>query len=137
MSEVSAAMLPLGLAPQVLPELDDLSLGGVINGYGIEGSNHLFSLFSDTCIAYELVLAEGSLIRAIVDNDYFDLFLVVPWLHGSIGLLVEDEFPLTPIKEYMKVTYSPVTINLDDIANRYLESFCLPPDDYKEKVTNM
>lgn len=91
MSEFSAAMLPLGLATQVLPELDDLTIGGVINGYGIEGSNHLFNLFSDTYVAYKLVLADGSLVRA-ADNDYFNFFHVVPWSHGSIGLLVGVEF---------------------------------------------
>lgn len=134
MSEVSAAVLPLGMAPQVLPELDDLTVGGVINGYGIEGSSHLFGLFSDTCVAYELVLADGSLVRATADNEYSDLFHAVPWSHGSIGLLVGAEFRLTPVKEYMKVTYSPVSGNLDEIASHYLESFRPPQKNQEEKV---
>ncbi|KAH9300034.1 hypothetical protein KI387_011617 [Taxus chinensis] len=123
MSEVSAAVIELGLAPEVLPELDDLTVGGVINGYGIEGTSHLFGLFADSCVAYELVLGDGSLVRATADNEYSDLFYAVPWSHGSIGLLVGAEFRLTPIKEYMRVTYTPVTGSLDDIASRYRLAF--------------
>lgn len=134
MSEVSAAVFRLGLAPHVLPELDDLTVGGCINGYGIEGTSHLFGLFADSCVAYELVLADGSLIRATADNEHSDLFHAVPWSHGSIGLLVGAEIKLTPIKDYMKVTYTPVTGDLDAIAKRFQETFQLPATSGQDKA---
>lgn len=32
-------------------------------GTGIESSSHIYGLFQHTCVAYELVLADGSLVR--------------------------------------------------------------------------
>ncbi len=32
-------------------------------GVGIETSSHKFGLFQHTCVAYELVMADGSLVR--------------------------------------------------------------------------
>lgn len=32
-------------------------------GTGIESSSHVYGLFQHTCVAYELVLADGSLVR--------------------------------------------------------------------------
>lgn len=136
MSEVSAATLRLGLAPAVLPELDDLTVGGVINGYGIEGSSHVYGLFAETCAAMELVLADGSLVRATPENRYADLFRAVPWSHGSLGLLVAVEFRLIPVHQYMRVTYQPVRGSLRDVAAAFKDSFC-PRDmdqDNKAKV---
>ncbi|CAM6088060.1 unnamed protein product [Calypogeia fissa] len=125
MSQVSAATLPLGLAPAVLPELDDLTVGGVINGYGIEGSSHIYGLFAETCTAFEIVLGNGRMVRATADNEYADLFRAIPWSHGSLGLLVGVEFKLIAVKEYMKVTYTPVHGSLNKIAQVYTDSFCL------------
>ncbi|KAJ7520657.1 hypothetical protein O6H91_19G015900 [Diphasiastrum complanatum] len=136
MSQLSAATIPYGFAPEVLPELDDLTVGGVINGYGIEGSSHIYGLFAETCTAYELVLADGSLVRATSDNEYADLFKAIPWSHGSLGLLVGVELRLLPIKDYMQVTYAPVTGSLQQIAQAYSDAFC-PRDldqDNPEKV---
>jgi delta24-sterol reductase len=124
MSELSNATLPLGLAPEVLPELDDLTVGGVINGYGIEGSSHIYGLFAETCTAFELVLADGTLVRATADNEYSDLFDAVPWSHGSLGLLVGVEFRLIEIKDYMRVTYTPVHGDLKDVAQAFCDAYC-------------
>ncbi|EFJ20835.1 hypothetical protein SELMODRAFT_417880 [Selaginella moellendorffii] len=136
MSQLSAATLPFGVAPEVLPELDDLTIGGVINGYGIEGSSHIYGLFAETCSAFELVLADGRVVRATADNEFSDLYKAVPWSHGSIGLLVGVEIRLIPVKEFMKVTYTPVVGSLAKIAEVYEDLFC-PRDldqDNPEKV---
>ncbi|CAM6099707.1 unnamed protein product [Calypogeia fissa] len=124
MSQVSSATLPLGLAPAVLPELDDLTVGGVINGYGIEGSSHIYGLFAETCTAFEIVLADGRMVRATSENEYADLFRAIPWSHGSLGLLVGVEFKLISVKEYMRVTYTPVKGSLKEVAQVYTDSFC-------------
>ncbi|KAL2650617.1 hypothetical protein R1flu_018745 [Riccia fluitans] len=124
MSQVSHETLKLGLAPAVLPELDDLTVGGVINGYGIEGSSHIYGLFAETCTAFEVVLADGTVVRCTKDNEYSDLFKAIPWSHGSLGLLVGVEFKLIPVKEYMRVTFTPVHGDLKKIAQVYTDSFC-------------
>ncbi|KAF6160798.1 hypothetical protein GIB67_035999 [Kingdonia uniflora] len=136
MGQISRATVPMNLSLAVVAELDDLTVGGLINGYGIEGSSHIYGLFSDTVVAYEIVLADGRLVRATKDNEFSDLFYAVPWSQGTMGLLVAAEIKLIPIKEYMKLTYTPVVGNLKDIAQGYIDSFA-PRDgdqDNPEKV---
>lgn len=79
MGQLSAVTVPLGFALEVVPELDDLTVGGLINGYGIEGSSHIYGLFQDTVVAYEIVLGDGKLVRATADNEFSDLFYAIPW----------------------------------------------------------
>lgn len=123
MGQITRTTVPMNLALAVVAELDDLTVGGLINGYGIEGSSHLYGLFSDTVVAYEIVLASGELVRATKDNQYSDLFYAIPWSQGTLGLLVAAEIKLIPIKEYMKLTYKPVRGNVRDLAQGYIDSF--------------
>ncbi|EFJ38460.1 hypothetical protein SELMODRAFT_139528 [Selaginella moellendorffii] len=124
MGQISRATVPLGVSLAVVAELDDLTVGGLINGYGIEGSSHIYGLFSDTVVAYEIILADGRLVRATADNEHKELFYAIPWSQGTLGLLVAAEIKLIPVKEYMKVTYIPVRGSLRDLAQAYIDSFC-------------
>lgn len=52
--------------------------GGLIMGTGIESSSHIYGLFQHTCVAYELVLADGSLVRCSpVRQNVILLFFVM------------------------------------------------------------
>ncbi|WVZ78103.1 hypothetical protein U9M48_025866 [Paspalum notatum var. saurae] len=133
MGQITRATCPMNLALAVVAELDDLTVGGLINGYGIEGSSHLYGLFSDTVVAMEVVLADGRVVRATKDNEYSDLFYGIPWSQGTLGFLVSAEIKLIPVKEYMKLTYTPVKGNLKDIAQAYADSFA-PRDGDPAKV---
>lgn len=136
MGQITRVTVPMNLALAVVAELDDLTVGGLINGYGIEGSSHIYGLFSDTVVAYEIVLADGRVVRATKDNEYSDLFYAIPWSQGTLGLLVSAEIKLIPIKEYMRLTYKPVVGNIKDVAQGYMDSFA-PRDgdqDNPEKV---
>ncbi|KAJ9549211.1 hypothetical protein OSB04_021754 [Centaurea solstitialis] len=123
MGQITRAMVPMNLALAVVAELEDLTVGGLINGFGIEGSSHLYGLFSDTVVAYEILLADGRVVRATKDNQYSDLFYAIPWSQGTLGLLLSAEIKIIPIKEYMKLTYKPVHGNLRDLVNGYIDSF--------------
>ncbi|XVF03051.1 hypothetical protein REPUB_Repub04eG0226900 [Reevesia pubescens] len=123
MGQISRVTVPMNLSLAVVAELDDLTVGGLINGYGIEGSSHIYGLFSDTVVAYEIVLADGRVVRATKDNEYSDLFYAIPWSQGTLGLLVAAEIKLIPIKEYMRLTYTPVVGNLKELAQGYMDSF--------------
>ncbi|KAK9076268.1 hypothetical protein SSX86_004601 [Deinandra increscens subsp. villosa] len=124
MGQITRLTVPMNLALPVVPELDDLTVGGLINGSGLEGSSHLYGLFTDTVVAYEIVLADGRVVRATKDNEYSDLFYAVPWSQGTLGLLTCAEIKLVPIKEYIKLTYKPVKSNtLKDVTKEYINSF--------------
>ncbi|KAH8949961.1 hypothetical protein BDL97_10G059500 [Sphagnum fallax] len=136
MGQITRMTVPLGLSLAVVAELDDLTVGGLINGYGIEGSSHIYGLFTDTVVAYELVLADGRLVRATCDNEYSDLFYAIPWSQGTLGLLVAAEIKLIKVKPYMKLTYTPLVGNLQEIAQGYNDAY-IPRDgdqDNPEKV---
>uniref|UniRef100_A0A7N0UK12 Delta(24)-sterol reductase n=1 Tax=Kalanchoe fedtschenkoi TaxID=63787 RepID=A0A7N0UK12_KALFE len=136
MGQITRVTVPMNLSLAVVGDLDDLTVGGLANGYGIAGNSHLYGLFSDTVVSYEIVLADGRLVRATKDNEYQDLFYAMPWSQGTIGLLVSAEIKLIPVKEYMKLTYKPVTGNLQELAQAYIDSFA-PRDgdqDNPEKV---
>ncbi len=45
-------------------------------------------LYQETIEAYEVVLADGSLVRATNDNEYKDLYHCLPWSHGTLGTSV-------------------------------------------------
>jgi delta24-sterol reductase len=56
-------------------------------------------LYQETILAYEVVLGDGSLIRATADENA-DLFQALPWSHGSLGFLVALELQLVKVKVY-------------------------------------
>ncbi|CAN6238954.1 unnamed protein product [Urochloa humidicola] len=133
MGQITKVTCPMNLALAVAPEFDDLTVGGLINSYGISGSSHIYGLFSDTVVSMEVVLADGRVVRATKDNEHSDLFYGMPWSQGTIGFLVSAEIKLIPIKEYMRLTYTPVRGTLKEIAQAYGDSF-VPRDGDRAKV---
>jgi delta24-sterol reductase len=75
---------------QVTPELDDLTVGGLINGFGVETSSHIYGLFQHICVSYEIVMPDGSLLHVTKENNP-ELFATIPWSHGTLGFLVAAE----------------------------------------------
>ena len=63
MGQLTHALLPLGYTIPVLPELDDLTVGGLVSGVGIETSSHRHGLFQYICVHFELVLADGTVVN--------------------------------------------------------------------------
>lgn len=133
MGQITKATCPMNLSLAVAPEFDDLTVGGLINSYGISGGSHIYGLFSDTVVSVEVVLADGQVVRATKDNEHSDLFYGMPWSQGTIGLLVSAEIKLIPVKEYMRLTYTPVRGTLKEITEAYADSF-VPRDGDPAKV---
>lgn len=59
MGKLTHALLPKGWTIPVVPELDDLTVGGLVAGVGIETSSHKYGLFQHICLSFEVVLADG------------------------------------------------------------------------------
>lgn len=55
-------------------------------------------LYQESIVAYEVVLADGTLVRATRDNEYSDLYYTLPWSHGTLGFLVALELQIIKIK---------------------------------------
>ncbi|XP_071117270.1 delta(24)-sterol reductase-like isoform X1 [Haliotis cracherodii] len=107
MGQVTAFLNPLGWTLPVLPELDDLTVGGLIMGVGIETSSHKYGLFQHCCESFQLVVADGSVVKCS-KTENTDLFYAVPWSYGTLGFLVSAEIKIIPAKKFVKIEYYPV-----------------------------
>jgi delta24-sterol reductase len=105
--QLTRTLNPMGYTLPVVPEMDDLTVGGLINGTGIESSSHKYGLFHEIITELELILGDGRVIIATADNEYADLFHAVPWSYGTLALLLSAKLKLIPCKEYVKLTYTP------------------------------
>ena len=45
-------------------------------------------LYQECVEAYEVVLGDGSVVRATRDNEYSDLYHCLPWSHGTLGKIL-------------------------------------------------
>jgi len=107
MGRLSRFLIARGYCLQVVPELDELTVGGLINGYGVETSSHKYGLVADTATAYEVVLSSGEVVTATPDNEYADLFHAVPWSYGALGFLVCATLRVRKAEKYVKLSYYP------------------------------
>lgn len=98
---------PKGYTLPVVPEMDDLTVGGLINGTGIESSSHRYGLFHEIVTEMELILGDGTVVVATADNEYKDLFHAIPWSYGTLALLLSAKLKLIPCKSFVKLTYTP------------------------------
>lgn len=125
MGYLTATLIPMGVCVPIVPEYDDLTVGGLVCGYGIEGSSHKYGLFYDEVVSMEIVLASGELVSATRDNEYSDLFYATPWSYGAIGMLVGIEMRLIKVEPFMKLTYYPVAGTISHIEKAW-KHFLVP-----------
>lgn len=117
MGQISATLAKLGWTIAIVPELDDLTVGGLVMGTGVESSSHIYGLFQHICESFELVLCDGS-VRKCSETENVDLFHAVPWSYGTLGLLTAVEIKIVPATKYIRMKYEPVR-GLDAIVKRF------------------
>ena len=105
--QLTRRLVPLGWTLPIVPELDDLTVSGLLLGYGIESSSHKYGLFADIIEACEVLIGDGTVVRAARDN-HSDLFHALPWSYGALGILVSIELRIIPCKPWVHLTYRPV-----------------------------
>ncbi|CAH1153510.1 unnamed protein product [Phaedon cochleariae] len=120
MGQLTATLNPKGWTIPVLPEIDDLTVGGLVMGTGIESSSHIHGLFQHICVSYELVVSDGSVVKCSA-NENSDLFWSVPWSYGTLGILTAVEIKMVPAKKYVRLTYEPVT-GLENVVKKFEEA---------------
>jgi len=101
-------------------ELDSLTVGGLIMGFGVETSSHKYGLFQHICLAFEIVTAEGKLIKCSATENP-ELFYQIPWSHGTLGFLVAAELKIIPIKKFICLHYQPV-YSLDNMVTQFQQA---------------
>lgn len=106
------ALTPKGWIIPIVPEIGDLTVGGLVMGGGIESTSHKFGLWQNICVRYEIVLADGSLVTCSRDENS-DLYYAIPWSYGTLGFLTAVDLMIIPYKPYIKLVYEP-TYSLDE-----------------------
>ncbi|XP_042237263.1 delta(24)-sterol reductase-like isoform X3 [Homarus americanus] len=106
--QATAFLVPRGYTLAVCLEVAEATLGGLAMGVGMTTYSHKIGLYQEGIVAYEVVLADGSLVKATKDNEYSDLYYTLPWSHGTLGFLVELELKIIKIKPHLKLEYIPV-----------------------------
>jgi delta24-sterol reductase len=115
MGQLSHYLIPKGYTLPVLPEMDDLTVGGLYMGVGIETSSHKYGLFNDSVISAELVLASGEVVTCGRNGPNKDLFDALPWSYGTLGFLTSVTIRIVPCKQYVAVQYIPCSTQSEGI----------------------
>lgn len=121
MGQLTGTLNKLGWSIPIVPELDDLTVGGLVMGTGIESSSHIYGLFQHICVSYDLCLASGNIIKC-TSHENSDLFAAIPWSYGSLGFLTAVEIQIIPINKFIKLKYELVT-GLDNICRKF-DEYC-------------
>jgi len=106
MGEITQFLNPRGFALSVQAEMDDLTVGGLCMGVGIETTSHRNGFLFETVEAYEIITADGDLVRCTREENP-DLFHALPWSHGTLGFLVAVELRIVRTKSHIKLDYEP------------------------------
>lgn len=106
MGQITDHLNRIGWTLALTVEMEDLTVGGLLMGMGLENNSHRYGMFHEICSAYEIVTSDGNLVRATATEN-FDLFRALPGSHGTLGFLVAAELAIVPCKKWLKVNYIP------------------------------
>ena len=113
-------------------EVEEATIGGLACAVGMTTASHVHGLLQETVVEFEIVLGDGTHIRARRDNEYADVWHAFPWSHGTIGLLVGLTLKAVPVTSYVKITYTPVTGQAAYCAKIREASLAAPAADFIE-----
>lgn len=99
-------LVSMGYTLPVVPELDTLTIGGLVMGGGIESTSHKYGLFHHLCKEYEVVTADGEVITAN-EKENEDIFHAIPMSYGTLGFVVKITLQILEYKPYIRLTYRP------------------------------
>jgi len=115
MGQLSHFLIPKGYTLPVLPEMDDLTVGGLYMGVGIETNCHKYGLFNDNIISAEVILASGKVITCDAKGPHKDLFRALPWSYGTLGFLASVTIKIIPCKKYVCIKYIPCSTQKEGV----------------------
>ncbi|MBI2667837.1 FAD-binding protein [Candidatus Woesearchaeota archaeon] len=107
MKQLVKETLKHNLLPRVVMEFPTITVGGAIEGAGLESSSFKCGQFNNCCKEYEIVTAEGSLIKASRTKNS-DLFYGKTGSYGTLGLLTLIKLQLVDAKKYVHLKYIPI-----------------------------
>ncbi len=110
--QVTRFLAERGYMLEVTLEIAEATIGGLALAAGMTTHSHKVGMLFETVLAYDVVLANGELVRATKD-EHQDLFRALPWSHGTLGLLVALELRIMPVKSHIRMRYVPARTQAD------------------------
>lgn len=104
MEQLVDAALPFDLIPPVVTEFKTITVAGAINGAALESSSHIYSQFNDICLSYEILLGDGSVIKASAEENS-DLYYGISGSYGTLGIILSVEIMLIPAPSRLVLEY--------------------------------
>eukprot|EP01084_Bolivina_argentea_P272968 464882_1 len=116
---------------KVIPEFKHITIGGAINGYGIESTSFKYGLLHNTVVAYEIIIFNHNA-SIITINRHHELFDILPGSFNTIALITAVQIELNKLPSisnsnssyYMHVKYQLIfnqTLMLQTIHYLYKE----------------
>jgi FAD/FMN-containing dehydrogenase len=99
------ATLPLGVMPQVVPQLKTITTGGALAGVGIEATSFRHGLVHDTLLESDVLLAGGEIVTCTADNPHRELFLGLPNSYGTLGYALRLRLRTQPVRRIVRVEH--------------------------------
>jgi len=114
--EIAEFLIKRNLMMCTTLEVKDATIGGLSMAVAMTTSSHKYGLLQETVLEYELIIADGRVVKARRDNEFADLFHAIPWSHGSLALLVSVTLKVCKVKPYVRVIYEPFNTLADSSA---------------------
>ncbi|KAF3361969.1 Uncharacterized protein PHSC3_001527 [Chlamydiales bacterium STE3] len=133
MEELVLSTLHYGLIPQVVPEFKGITVGGAINGAALESSSHLFGQFNDTCLSYEILTGDGSIVIAD-EKHHAALFYAVAGSYGTLGTVLSVKIKLMRATKYVRVNYRHFSSIRDAVKDLKELHLSVKPPDFLEAI---
>jgi len=104
-----------GLAPAVIPEFPDITVGGAVQGLAAESTCHRAGLFHEAVESLEVVLGDGRRVELTREHEP-ELFAAVPGSYGTLAILVGIRLRLVANRPWLRLTHRRSTV--EEIASR-------------------
>ena len=108
MDELVEATIRYGLIPPIVMEFPGITVGGGFSGTSGESSSFRYGLFDNIVNWVEIILGDGDIVIAS-SSEKVDLFRGSAGSLGTLGVVTLLEIDLIPSKEYVELTYFPIS----------------------------
>lgn len=105
--EVVAHLDKKGLELETAIEMKGATMGGLVLAIGMTTHSHVAGLMSDIVECYDIVTADGKLIKVTKDGEHADLFRAIPMSHGTLGIIVAMELRIKKAPKFVELVYRP------------------------------
>lgn len=131
MRALCSELLRVGLLPALPVEGEEMTVGGLYTGFGIQATSHAVGLFHDTVTEVEVVTGDGRVLRASADA-HADLFALLPGSFGTLGIVTALSLRTMRATPHVRVTATRFSLGHDFQVGMLHALRGVPPEDFIE-----